>query len=105
MPQKVTRQVVELTIKPIPPDTIASVKAELLPYIRSILKEQGKDNLLTDGEIVIEVEKTFPTDEIVVIGLTLLSQVALETFKTLILPKLKKRFETRQKRRKGKSRK
>ncbi len=54
---------------------------------------------MTSGEFQIEVEKTFPTDPAVVVGLTFLSQIAVETYKAIILPRLKKRFLVKEKRR------
>jgi hypothetical protein len=97
---------IELTIQPIPPDTISSVKADLRPIIEAALREAGQEHLLTEGQIQVEVEQTFPTDQIITVGLTLLSGIALETFKEVVLPRLKKHFRTKQKRqRKGKSRK
>ena len=83
---------IELELEPIPPDTIASSKAELLSIIRQVLQEAGEDDLLSTDQINIQVEKTFPTDAVVVVGFTFLSGVALETYKALILPVLKKRF-------------
>jgi len=94
---------IELTIQPIPPDTVSSVKAELRPTIEAALRQAGQEQLLTEGQIQVEVEQTFPTDQVINVGLTLLSGIALETFKEIVLPWLKKRFRTRQKRRrKGK---
>ncbi len=90
---------IELTIQPIPPDTVSSVKADLLPTIEDALREAGRERLLTEGQIQIEVEQTFPTDEVIVVGFTLLSGVALATYKEIILPELKKRFKAWQKRR------
>jgi len=104
--QSETLEVLELTIIPIPPDTVTTVKAELLPYIEETLEEQGQESLLAEGQIQIEIERTFPTDQVVTVAVTLLSSIALETFKEVVLPRLKKRFETKQKRRrKGKARK
>ena len=88
---------VELELEPIPPDTVASSKVELMLIIQQALKEAGKDNLLSDGQIDIQVEKTFPVDAAIVVGLTFLSGVALETYKVLVLPALKKRFAVREK--------
>ncbi len=96
---------IELTIQPIPPDTISSVKAELLPTIEAALREAGQEQLLTEGQMQVEVEQTFPTDEVVVVGFTLLSAIALETYKEIILPTLKKRFRAWQKRRRKSKRK
>jgi hypothetical protein len=83
----------------IPPDTVSSVKAEILPIVEAALREAGQEQLLTTGEFQIEVEKTFPTDLAVVAGLTFLSQIALETYKATVLPWLKKRFSVKEKRR------
>ena len=97
---------IELSIQPIPPDTVSSVRAELLPVIEDALRQAGQEQLLKEGQIQIEVERTFPTDEVIVIGFTLLSGIALETYKEIILPALKKRFRASQKRRrKGKGKK
>jgi hypothetical protein len=47
-----------------------------------------------------------PEYEVIIIGFTLLSGIALETYKAIVLPALKKRFRIRQKRRqKGKGKK
>jgi len=92
-----TPEVIELELTPIPPDTIASAKAELMPLIEATLRETGKADLLSEKQMQIQVEMTFPTDATIIVGLTLLSGMALETYKELILPKLKKRFEVRQK--------
>ena len=97
---------IELSIRPIPPDTVSSVKAEILPIVEAALREAGQEQLLTTGEFQIEVEKTFPTDPAIVVGLTFLSQIAVETYKAIILPRLKNRFQVKEKRRrKGKSKK
>ena len=90
-------EVIELQLIPIPPDTIASAKQELMPLIEAALYEAGREDLLSEKQIQIEIEKTFPTDQAVIIGLTLLSGIALETYKALILPRLKERFEVKQK--------
>ena len=90
---------IELTIQPIPPDTLSSVKADLLPAIEAALRDAGREQLLTEGQMQVEVGKTFPTDEVIVVGFTLLSAVALETYKAIVLPTLKRRFKAWQKRR------
>ena len=55
--------------------------------------------MLTSGEFQVEMEKTFPTDPAIVVGLNFLSQIALETYKTIVLPRLEKRFPVKEKRR------
>ena len=97
---------IELTIQPIPPDTVSSAKVEILPIIEAALREAEQAQLLAGGEFRVEVEKTFPTDEAIIVGLALLSKVALETYKAIVLPRLKKRFQVGEKRRqKGKGKK
>ena len=96
---------IEVTIEPIPPDTISSAKAEILPTIETALRGAGQEGLLTDGQIQVEVEQTFPTDEVIIVGFTLLSGIALETYKEIVLPVLKKRFRAWQKRRRKRRRK
>ena len=90
-------EVIELRLIPIPPDTIASAKQELMPLIEASLHEAGRESLLSEKQIQIQIDKTFPTDQAVIIGLTLLSGIAVETYKALILPRLKERFEVKQK--------
>lgn len=92
-------QYIELIIEPIPPDTISSAKAEILPAIKDALQEAGQEQLLDEEQIKIEVEQTFPTDEVIVVGFMLLSGMALATYKEIILPELKRRFKAWQKRR------
>lgn len=93
---------IELELVPVPPDTVASVKEDITPLIASILRDGGHEQLLSDGQMQVQVEQTFPTDEIIKIGVTLLSSLAIEVFKSLILPKLKSKLEVRQKVKRGK---
>ena len=88
-------EIVELELTPIPPDTLASAKKELIPLIKTTLHKSGRDGLLSDEHIQIQIERTFPTDAAIIVGLTLLSGIALETYKGLILPVLKEHFEVR----------
>ncbi|HEX6291851.1 MAG TPA: hypothetical protein VFZ66_21885 [Herpetosiphonaceae bacterium] len=101
-----TSDVIELELTPIPPDTIASGKAEIQSIIEAALREHGQTQLLADEQIQVGVEKTFPTDAVIIVGLTFVSQLAIETYKAVILPALRRRFEVRQrskrKRRTGK---
>lgn len=96
-------ETIELLVAPIPPDTVATVKAEVALTIRGILEESGQANLWEDGEIKVEVEKTLPLEEqLVIVGVQLLSTVAVETFKAIVLPKLQKRFEVKKRKSKKK---
>jgi hypothetical protein len=94
-----TFEVLELT--PIPPDTIAAVKEEVHSLIEALLRDAGQEQLLADRQIDIHIEQTFPTDQAIVLGLTLLSSISLEVFKMIILPGLKKRFEVKRRAKRG----
>ena len=83
---------IDLEITPESPETVASVKAELLPLIRASLQEAGQEDLLTTGQIRVEPEKTFPVDGAILIGLGFLSKVAYDIFKAVILPRIKARW-------------
>jgi hypothetical protein len=96
-------EVVELELTPIPPDTIDSTKEELVSLIETTLREAQRADLLSDEHIHLQIEKTFPTDAAIIVGFTLLSGIALETYKELILPMLKRQFEVRQRARRGKA--
>jgi hypothetical protein len=96
-------EVIDLELVPIPPDTLASGKEEIIHLIETLLHDSGQEQLLSDNKIQIQIEQTFPTDQAIVIVLTFLSGVALEAFKMVILPGLKRRFEVKQRaRRRGK---
>jgi hypothetical protein len=84
--------VIELEVTPITPDNVDSVRDELVPFIHTSLQDQGKEHLIEDGELRIQIERPFPYDAAIVVGLTFLSGVALETYKAIILPKLREKF-------------
>jgi hypothetical protein len=86
---------IELTIEPIPPDTVSFARGEIRSIIQAALSEACREEL--SSEFQVEVAQTFPTDAAVSILLTLLSQIAVETYKELVLPRLKKRFRVRAK--------
>ena len=97
-PSETAPERIELSIAPIPPDTLASVQAELEQEIEAALRESGHEDLLASGQIQIEVEETFPINEVITVGLTFLSGIALEVIKATVIPRLKKRFEVKQRR-------
>ena len=88
---------VELEIEPIPPDTIDSLLDQLIPYIEDTLQQDGHADLLSNHNIQIQLEEPFPVEGAISLGLTLMAGIALETYKELILPALKKRFKVKQK--------
>ncbi len=86
-----------LEIAPIPPKSVAALKAEIQSNIEELLRENGKEELSKSGQISVDVAETMPIDaEVIHVTLTLASGVALEIFKQLILPWLKKKYEVRQ---------
>lgn len=92
---KTDKEVIELLLEPIPPDTLDTIKAELMSCIEEALKKAEREELLAKGEIKVEIEKTFPTDQVILVAFTLLSTMALETYKEIALPKLKERFKVK----------
>ena len=98
-------EIIELALEPIPPDTVETIKAELVPYIWEALREAGREQLFTDGDIQIEIEKTIPIDwpelsKIAVTALfTVTGGIALKTYEAIVLPKLKKRFKVKSRKR------
>lgn len=91
---------IELSIEPIPPDTVSSAKSEILSIIQDALRESGQEQLLASGDLQVEVEKTVPAElaiPVLTAVLTLCTGVALETYKAIVLPRLKKRFQVKEK--------
>jgi hypothetical protein len=97
-PSETAPEQIELVIAPIPPDTLATVQGEVEQEIEAALRESGHEDLLTSGQIQLEVEENFPINEVIVVGLMLLSDIAVEVFKATVIPRLKKRFEVKQQR-------
>lgn len=95
-----SREVLELA--PIPPHSVESLQAEIQSDIEEMLRENGKEDLLKSGQISVDVAENMPLDsEVIRVTLTLLSGVALETFKQVILPWLKRKYEVRQQKSEG----
>jgi hypothetical protein len=51
-------EVIELELTPVPPDTLASSKEELMPLIEAALRDAGREDLLSGKDIQIQIEKT-----------------------------------------------
>lgn len=92
-------QTIELTLKPIPPESVESLRDELSDYIRAGLQEKENVDVLEKGELVITPEETIPVDQVVVVVVNVLSSAALMTFEQVVLPWLKRKYEARQRRR------
>ena len=87
----------EVEVAPIPPDTVATVQLEVEKYIADGLREKGQHDLLESQQIAVTVEETFPGAEVVHLLFTLSGGIAIETFRQVILPWLKRKYETRHK--------
>ena len=85
---------IELELRPIPPDTVASAKQDVVPLIEEALRTHGPSQLLPQ-HVLVEVQRTFPTNEAIIVGLTFLAGVGLETYK-FILDVLRERFEVQE---------
>ena len=89
-----------IELSPVSPETLSNVRADAISVIETALEEANKQSLQASGEIQITKVDHFPdpTIQIVIIIIQLASGIALETYKTVILPKLKERFEVKEKR-------
>jgi hypothetical protein len=88
-------RIIELELAPIPPYTVDSAKDELLPLIQEALRDAGASDLLTNGEIQVEVRQTFPTSIVIDIAITIGSEVAFRVFDAYIRPRLSHIFANR----------
>ena len=100
-------EVVELILEPIPPDTVETIRAELVLRVRKALQAAGREHLLDDGQIQIRIEETVPVDwysiSLLAIGaaFTLATKLAVETYKAIVLPELKKWVKAKQREKRG----
>lgn len=88
---------IELAIRPIAPQTVETLKQQFVSDIRDALREAGREDLLNEGHIQITDERGFPLDQFILIGITLASQIAIETYKQIVLPKLRRRYSIEEK--------
>jgi hypothetical protein len=93
-------QVIELEVAPIPPDTVATVREELLPLIEATLREAGQEKLLEQGELKVEIEPALTVEEeAIIVVITFLSLMSLETYKAILEVWIKKHFYVKKRRR------
>jgi hypothetical protein len=85
-------RIVELELVPISPDTVDSTKTTVVPLVEEALRSAGRESLLNDGDIKVEVRQTFPADIVITVVITLATGVAVETYAQVVLPWLIKRF-------------
>ena len=98
-------EIIEIVLTPVPPDSVQSIRPDIVAVIEEKLHESGHGDLLTNGQISIEVEQTFPTDAETLAILVTLGTMAKDTYKELILPLLKRRYGVEEKPREKKSNK
>ena len=80
---------VELEIRPIPPDTVSSVRESFDEIVDAALAETGQTDLRRGGGVAVDLEQPFPGSEILI---AIVSGIAIETFKEVVLPVLKRRL-------------
>jgi hypothetical protein len=97
-------EVVEfLILEPIPPDTVASVRAEVMQGVEEALRQGGQHSLIEGKSISFELEHTFPTDEVVIVVVTMFTTMAVKAFEEIVIPELKKKYKARRKRQRKRS--
>ena len=100
-------EVIELILEPIPPDTVETIRAELVLRVRKALQDAGRERLLDNGQIQVRIEKTVPVDwypiSLLAISavFTLATKLAVETYKAIVLPELKKWLKAKQREKRG----
>lgn len=90
------RQQVKLQVRPTGTESVDLIRDQLPKYIEQVMREDGKETLLTNNELQIELEETFPTTGVIIIGLQLLSQAAIEYWKYRLEKKLKEEYNVLQ---------
>jgi hypothetical protein len=100
------RTQIELTLRPVLPETVDSAKREIQSFIESIMREEGLTKELQSGQAQVETPRTMPVGEVIHVVVEFLTPVASDIFVRKVLPKIEARFETWwQKRKSSKSRK
>ena len=88
----------ELELRPIPPDTVASAKGDVEQVIQQALRNNKQAQCFPSPQVLFDVQRTFPTDEAIIVGLTFLAGIGIETYKFL-LDILRDRFEVQERKR------
>lgn len=88
----------ELELRPIPPDTAASATQDVEQLIQQALRNDQHAQLLPSPQVLVDVQRTFPTNEAIIVGLTFLAGIGIETYK-FILDILRERFEVQERQR------
>lgn len=87
--------VAELELRPIPPETVASTQQQIMPLIETALRDAGHADAITNGQVVVRVEQTFPVNEAIIVALTFLAGMGLEMYK-FILDMLRDHYDVRE---------
>jgi hypothetical protein len=85
---------IELTLKPVLPETVDSTKSEVQAFIESIMREEGLERELSSGEAQVQTPRTMPVGVIIKVVVEFLTPIAADIFIRKVLPKIEARFET-----------
>jgi len=75
---------VEVTPTPANKRNIAAAQQRLVANIKGAVQKRGDEQLLNEQRIKIEPLKGFPTDPVMVVFVTFLTQIALESYKEML---------------------
>lgn len=79
---------IQIELTPVPPQSPAALKAEIAARVQEWLSEQNQEALITNREIIVRPEQTFPTDAVVIVVIQLVGHVAKKVYDDLIHPRL-----------------
>lgn len=88
-------QKVRLELRPSGIENVELVRYNLPRFLEETLRADGKLELLERQEMQLEFEETFPTAEVIVAVLTLLSHLAIEYWKYRLEKKLKEEYDVK----------
>ena len=96
MTELMEKNTIMLEITPIPPATLSTTEQELLPLIEGAIREEGQGDLLDRGELIIQIQQTFPGSMVILIVVTYLCKAALKVVEKVVIPVLQKKCGVRQ---------
>lgn len=77
-------KVVELTVYPAPTIDLKTAQAQLTSKVEEALRTVGLTDLVAAGQIQVEPKRSFPSDQVVIVLVTFVAGIALESYKELI---------------------
>jgi hypothetical protein len=84
---------VVMKVHPVGSQTLESIESSLPDYVEQAAREDGMTPLLDRGELKVQVKDKFPTDQVVLIVVTLVGQAALEYYKYHLKKKLQDKYD------------